>query len=550
VGRPRKIQPDGILTSKEGVGVVTEFANALYNGFSGNGYFATPFTQNQNLVELNNNPQVPTYEKLLKALRNEPMDYISLCGYSEFMEVWDTIYGKTIDIMSNLLAFNIGYKPTNMKNPAVEMSSKDYQDDYRRVEKFLRTFDYKSEFKKIIREVLRRETTYVWFRDTHTLDSPIDIGSDDIVKNEKFSLQTMPQSFCKLTGYYDGIELLYDFDMTYFTKGTVDINLFSPALRKKFNELFIDTDGNYRYNPSAPLNKRNGQFATYVQCTPDDGAYAFKFDISNFRQIPHYASLMKSVFDNTTIEQLQKDKDIASAYALLMGEIKTYDKAQSGNQANQFAIDEKAMGRFLKLVQNGLQRNIKPVALPLEETQLAQFTDASPLMSNYKLIESSSQGLSASSLVYSNGKMAQFEMQQAVETDYALLKPLYSQFCRFLNRFVNRKTTKYKFEFTLDGIDREFYRIQKLKDYMQLASVGFVLGEQEWASATNMTPFQFRKSLEMGHYGGISDLLTPLLNINTMKDGSDSGGSDKPVGNQKKSDNEITDSGAQSHDYK
>lgn len=548
MGRPKKsvnAESEDILISKESVESVVEFANAMYNGLGGFGYFATPFTQNQNLVSLNNNPRVPTYEKILEALRNSPMDGQTLCGYSEFMEVWDTIYGKTIDYLTGLLAFNIGYKPTNMKDPSKEMSSQPYKDDIRRVEKFLRTFNYKQEFRKIVKEVLRHETSYVWFRDTRAIYNPIDIEEDDIKKNEKFALQMLPQNFCVLTGYVDGGELLYDFNMNYFLNGTVDINLFAPELKKKFKETFTDTSG--AYVPSAQLSNRNGSFATYVQCSPNDGAYAFKFDISNFRQVPPLASLMKSVFDNTTIEQLQKDKDIASAYALLMGEIKTYDNAKSGTQPNQYAISKTSMGQFLALVQSGLQKNIKPVALPLEETRLAQFTDGSPLMSNYKLKESSGQGASASSLIYTDGKMAQFEMQQAVETDYAKMKPLYYQFCAFLNRFVNQKTSKYKFEFTLDGLDREFYRMQKLKDYTQLANVGLVMGEQELASCLNMTPFALKKSLEMAHYGDMTSLLTPLLNINTMKDGSNP--SSKEVGNQEKDSNEITDSGANSRDY-
>ena len=56
------------LTTQE-LDSVLSFSNALYGNFGGFGFgFATPFTQNQNLLRLNNNPVKPTMEKLVKAL--------------------------------------------------------------------------------------------------------------------------------------------------------------------------------------------------------------------------------------------------------------------------------------------------------------------------------------------------------------------------------------------------------------------------------------------------------------------------------------------------
>ena len=57
--------------SVEELDTLLPFSEGLYNNFSGFSFYANSFTQNQNLLKLNNNAQKPTYEKLIKALESE-----------------------------------------------------------------------------------------------------------------------------------------------------------------------------------------------------------------------------------------------------------------------------------------------------------------------------------------------------------------------------------------------------------------------------------------------------------------------------------------------
>ena len=164
-------------------------------------------------------------------------------------------------------------------------------------------------------------------------------------------------------------------------------------------------------------------------------------------------------------------------------------------------------------------------------------------MSNYKIRTSASQGASASTLVYTDTKMAQFEMQQAIETDFAFMEKLYSQFAEFMNFFVNKKLKKYKFDFSFDGLNRSFYREEKFKKLTQIADKGMVLDESQWASVFKMKPQDFRKSLIMAHTSDFTEYLTPLMNINTMKDGTGE------VGNPTKDKEDLADGGAIARDY-
>ena len=130
--------------SKQEAFNLMEFSQAMMNTLGGYGYY-NPFTQRQNMLELNNDPLIPTYERVLKALQEVPYDYKKLARYSEFMEVFDSIYGNTLRYMKGLLSFDLSYSCKNIKDPS-EYNSKEYKDDLRRVHKFLDSFDYKQEF--------------------------------------------------------------------------------------------------------------------------------------------------------------------------------------------------------------------------------------------------------------------------------------------------------------------------------------------------------------------------------------------------------------------
>ena len=66
--------------SVEELNTLLAFSEGLYNNFSGFSFYANSFTQNQNLLKLNNNAQKPTYEKLIKALESAPYDYGNLAS--------------------------------------------------------------------------------------------------------------------------------------------------------------------------------------------------------------------------------------------------------------------------------------------------------------------------------------------------------------------------------------------------------------------------------------------------------------------------------------
>ena len=409
------------------------------------------------------------------------------------------------------------------------------------------SFNYKKEFDRVIAELLRSGQCYSWFRTNYGTFNDDPMSDSDMVetkKQSKFSLQIMPQKYCMLTGYWQA-GLNYDFNMQYFLKSGVDIKEYDPSLMKKYIELYYKGK-EQDYSASSQLYDRDGSFAQWVQVSSEDGAWAWLFDDSNFGGTPPFANLMKTVFNDDIIESLQKDKNVLSALALLMGEMELMDKEKSGQKPDQFAITPTTLANLLGFVKSALNNSVKQIPLPLKETKYAQFQDNSPLMAQYQYQMSSSLGASASSMVYTNDKMAQFEMQSALLEDYNLMKRLYFQFNDFINYFLNRKTKKYKFTVVFEGSNLPFEREQRKKTLMEYASVGMTPNESVYANVFGIAPHMFSRMREEAHET-IGENLTMLMNANTMKSGTNPNGN--KVGNQELDDTEISDGGATAHDY-
>ena len=540
--------------TQEQVFDIIEFAEALYGMgknkqlFEKIDYYNTDLV-NQKLKDLNNNPKVPTLEAIERALKNYVDNEENLQSYSEYMYFWDTIYQKSIDYLDNILAFDLSKYCINIKNPEKEYKSKAYKDDEARVYKFFNKFNYKQEFKKIVHNMLLDDACFAWLRDSQGSynDEVLSLEDDyKIKKSQRFALQLMPQQYCKITGT-DPDGFLWDFDLNYFTMPTISINNYDPSLKKALNSRIENQEMKSFILDNKDLNKTNGYGTDgWTRTNRNDGAWCFKMNMSNYVQVPHFSPLMRIVFNNDIIAKLQKDKDIASAYALLVGEMKML-KEQQAREKDAFAINPKTLGTMLKMIQSGLRKNVRPISLPLEETKFMQFNDNSPRMAMNQYKTSASNGVSASNLIFADDKMGQFEVQSALMIDYNFMAQLYLQFENFLNFFVNKKTKKYKFKFVLKGSNFAFERQNRIDNVMRLADKGITVNTSTMASTFGFGMQEFQAMLEESKYGGWTEDLTVMLeNANTM---SSKDVANNNNGRPQKEVNELTQSGENSRNY-
>lgn len=492
------------LTEKE-VYSVLEFASYLYNPL-GEGYNVyTPEILYNNLLNLNVLPQKTNYEQILSALENAKENAKNIQGYSQFLENISMTYKRTLEYYTNLLSFDMYFTVREAKNmKQSEWKSSDFKSDLNRLYRFMDNFEYKKEFKEIVLNMLRRETVHTWFRRKNT-DS----------QNAKYTLQKMPQDRYIMTGYWEH-GILSDFDMQYFLQPGVDIDAYDPKFKELFNQAFLDIDAQQNYIPTNPLNKRDGSFATWVQLSPDDGDWTFKFDTSTFENTPFLTPFLKDCLYAQDVQKLQMDKNMLSAMALLVGEIDTLDKQKSGETQDATAFTPKVLGQFMNLARQALNNNkIKIAALPLVEAEWRQYKDDNSTMYDDAAKSVGGLGASASRIIYSSDKVSQAELEAQILADYEIVRKVYSQFSEFFTFWANKKMRKYHFDIVFDGCTQNFERQDRIDHMLEYADRGIVLNESYMASCIGIQPNYFSRMLVEGNKGGLVDLLTPLKSIYT-----------------------------------
>jgi len=508
----KKIQPpkqDEMLT-KEQVYSVVDFARSL-TGMDSFGFY-TPQLLNQNLLALGVSEKSPTYEKALKALDQAKTTAKELQGYAEWCEYNSMLYTRLLRYYSTMLSFDLKIICKNASRD--DYKSQEYLEDKKRVYKFLDNFDYIGEFSKVVAQCVRYGTYFTWLRTNKgSFNDTLHDEADKVEKLTKYTLQQMPQDYCIITGAFEDGGLLYDFDMNYFLRAGVDINGYDPSFKRKFRESFIKGDGD-EYIPTAPFTSRNGVFAYWVQTSPSEGAWCFQIDSTSFATIPFLAPILPNILTDREVLALQKNKDIATAYGLLVGEMEMLDKQKSGNIKNAFAVEPKTLGQMLHVVQRGMKASINVAAMPTRNTDFYQFEDKNPDMYETQVSSTSGLGASASNMIYSSGKLSQEEARNAIINDGNFMQKMYAQFNHFLEFYINKKTRKYKFAFSFEGLNFPFEQEYRQKKVTDLASVGIVL-PQAISAAYGYKPQDFDRMMDEAAHGGFTDNLVQLLSIHT-----------------------------------
>ena len=456
--------------------VAVAFSNEVLNVSN----IYTPSLLNQTLINLNNNPRTPTYDSLVKALANAKSNARELQGFQEWMELAEITFKRLLEYYANILSFDLSYTCINVKDKSEYKTAK-YKKDKQKVEDFLVNFNYKKEFLKVVRQMMRSETAFYWLRNNKDVSNPA------------YTLQLMPQEYCLITGAWEK-GYLYDFNMNYFLQPGIDINGYDEVFKDFMVKMYSGEDTIYNYKPSNSFDKRTGTFAYWTQTSPiyienglPSGAWVFKLDDSTFNDVPMLSSLMRDAILNIPVRKLQYDKDALSAYAYLIGEIKML----KANEANSTAFDPVRLGTLLQIVKQAVGKHIVVGAMPSEENKWYQFKDENVSMAETQIKTTLASGASASRILYSSDKMSQEEVRNAILTDYNLMRKVYTQFNNFLDFYINQLTKHYKFKFAFDGSVYGFEREWRKEGIMKLAQTGIVLNETAFASAFGYDPVMF-----------------------------------------------------------
>ena len=520
MARPKKkIENNDVLLSQEEVWNVLEFSQALVSGLYHGVY--TPDLMNARMKEISYSPLSPTETNLNNALASPKDSEELLRSYIEYFEIVSMPFKRILSYLSSHLSFDLTYTVKNA-DPKDYVSPK-FKKDQSLVYEFFDKFDYKYFFRNALKQMLRNEIYVATIRE----------DKDRIV------LQELPLRYCKITarGSYG---LLVSFDFSYFLQAGIDIDLYDPFFKRKYNEVFKNTNSTRKeYNPGlSPEMRGNSQFAYWVDLPPDV-AWGFKLDTSQIVATPLFTGMLKYLIHDATMLSLQKDTNMASASKILLGQVPML-KDSKAQVKDMIAIDPKTLGQFLSLVKASMASAIKIAAVPLEDTKVVSFeNDKNELLDTWTRTEMNSSGMDTA-LIYSGQLKANLvDSQLSFESDSKIVEQsIYPQMNAFLDYWVNKRTSKFKYSHRLEGNDYYLSRTQRFDRSTQLLDKGIVL-PQMIAASMGLKPQELYRMLEESKALNITtELLTPIVSAFQQ-----SGDGEK--GRPSKSDSELGESGSQ-----
>lgn len=496
----------------------TEFLKA-YNtqSYSGQNYMLSPHLLNSTLKSLNMDGYNFSTEQIRKMVMSPHNFEQELRKLSYFYYNAISIYRRTIEYRSILLDFD--WEPTPYKLDGKPISQSDiksyaFKKDFAEMSKFFNSFDVKQEFSKVLFNILLYDTYYT---STREYDGHI-------------YLQELPSTHCMIdANSYLGY--LFSFDLSYFMNSGVDINAYSPSLRKKYGEVLRLKQNTY--NPNLP--QRNGSWVYWYGMLPDD-AWVFKFNNNFAGSVP---PLLDMLIDYSKIDKFKELEDIKKqleAYKVIFATVPRLTNNRSGNKTDDFAISSTELGKFVAAVKQTLGIGVDFKAAPLEDFKAFDF---SPSSSEANLLETElnnmlKQSATSDAILTGGTSVSSNNIYKLVSSE--IVKSVYPQFENYCEYQINKRTSRYKFKIKFVGtiFDREDRRKAANED-MERGIITPAIFSSRGIQMTDAS-----NTLNMMYGLQFPEMFKPIKTASTMS--SDEKNSS---GREKLSDNELSDSGEQ-----
>lgn len=491
-----------ILTEQE-VFDVLEFAKSISSAFY------SPDMVNSKLQQITTNPYEPEAIKITSALKNPADNEELLIGFSEFFEFNDMLFKRSLQYLGNLLSFDWTYSCTNAYDEE-DYKSKEYKEDERKLKDFISKFNFKKEFKQLIRVMLKQETDYLIFR------------TDGL----KYIFQQLPRKYCKITGKWE-YGFLFDFNMEWFiTQDGINLDTYPHVLQNMYNRVFVNKTNSKKYNPANKLNKRKGTFSYWTQTSPEDGFWCFKFNPDTYTNVPYFSAMFPDVVLKPVVRQLQTNQFMISAQKVMVGLIPFLEDVKGGKVKDSLAISLDSMGKFIGYLKQGLTDAIKVGGVPFSDIKVLDFKpNDSNMLEDYSKTTYGASGIT-SRFLYATDKMTATEVEYSSSIDEFIVSYIYPYFEDFVNYQLEYnddiKTSKYKFQIKFEGTEFPNNKKTRTENTYKWASVGVVL-PQKIAMSLGLNPFELESQMLMAKNNGFVDNLLKLASINTASDSGDSG---------------------------
>jgi hypothetical protein len=473
---------------------VIEFTRAMGNGLYSP--YLSPDLVSGRMKDITLNPMAATQAMLDEAMQSPKTHEKQVQEFSQSFELTSMVYKRLLSYLGNMLSFDITY----VSNAELEdFSTPKWKKDNSIIEKFIEKFDYKKELHVVVKEMLRNDGFFACFRDT----------------GDRFVLQELPSEYCKITGRW-GNGFLFSFDMYWFLQPGVDIDMYPPFFKKKFNEIWGSGASNTatrRYDPSLPPDLRDRSTWIYWVDVPVTTGVCFKLTPELATRLPYFTPLFNDLILQPLMRNLQKSADMASASKMIIGEVPMLNRDAKATVKDSISVSPDLLGKFMALVKSAISDAVRVAAAPLTNMQGVEFTSNSTMYDQYLRTSLASSGINTNLIFSSSIKPNVIETQLSLNVDEQMMTTLYPQFEDFMDYWANKYTKTYKFRFSFEGTDFFLNRDSRLEKQMQLFNIGIVM-PQKIAAALGMKPAELRKHMAEGKAMDFMGMLTPPTVLN------------------------------------
>jgi len=481
----KKAKEEVLVTENE-IWDVIEFARSMSGGIYGTTYL-TPDLISSRMRDITLNPLEATQAELDSAMKDPKNHELQLQRFSEDFELRSMIYKRLISYLANMLSFDITYT-SNAK--ADEYKTPKYKKDLETVETFLEKFEYKKEFRTVVRQMLRNDAYFGCIRDA----------------GNKYILQELPSEYCKITGKWEN-GYLFSFNMYWFLLPGVDVEMYPEFFKKKYKEIWHSTNSTKGYNPHLPPEFRDSTWIYWVD-VPVDVGVCFKLSPELATRVPYFTPLFNDLILQSLMRNLQKNMNMAAASKMIMGEVPMLNKEAKATVRDSIAISPELLGKFMALVKSAISDAIKVASAPLQNMKGISFDTDSAMYDQYLRTALASSGVNSNLIFSSNIKPNAIETQLSLNVDEQMMTLLYEPFSDFMGYVVNNLVKTFRFIFAFEGTDFFLNRQERLDNVMSLFDKGIIL-PQKIAAAMGMKPSHLRKHMEEAAAMGFMDMLTP-----------------------------------------
>lgn len=403
-----------------------------HQAMSNQSFFLSPQLLNESLKNINMDGQLFSREDIKRMILAPHRFEQELRKLSYHFYHSISIYKQFVNFESSILTFDwepIPYRKDGKQISVEEFTSSAFQKDYKELTKFFNRFDVKKEFLKAAFNMVLYDSYYVYLREY----------------DDHIYLQELPSTHCIIDAdSYLGY--LFSFDLSYFTNSGVDINAYSPEIRKKYSKALELKNAQYNAN----LPQRNGSWVYWQTMTPDN-SWVFKFNNKFAGSIPPVIDMFVDYSKIDIFKDLEEAKKKLEAYKVIFATVPRLSTGKMGNKVDDFAISSTELGKFVATVKETLGANVDFKAAPLEDFKLFDF---SPSASEKNLLETEINNMMRESglshAVQEGGNNVSSTNLYKLTTG-AIAESLYPQFQSFCEYQINRKTSKYKFKIKFVG---------------------------------------------------------------------------------------------------